>query len=259
MKHIKILFTLLITAAFGISGCSGSGQAKKQEPKQERSYLERYDDALAAFEAKKYYRSIEDLNFVVFNAPGSDIADNAQFYLASAHFELKEYILAIEEYQQLLRRWPESDLYEETRFKIAECYYLQSPGYQRDEEYIHKAIAAYQEFIENYPFSEYRSAAEERIRQLRSGLAKKAYEAGKLYMVLREWNAAIITFEEVINSYYDTPVLNPTYLEIAWCHYELEDPEGMIAALNKVNPDTLSLRDKRRYRKLFQSNAVTRE
>ncbi|MDD3095486.1 MAG: outer membrane protein assembly factor BamD [Candidatus Neomarinimicrobiota bacterium] len=258
MKHTSVLFTLVIAAGIALTGCTGSAETKEKE-KQERSYLERYDDALIAFEAKKYYRSIEDFNFVVFNAPGSDIADNAQFYLASAHFELKEYILAIDEYQQLLRRWPESDLYEETRFKIAECYYLQSPGYQRDEEYIHKAIAAYQEFIESYPFSEYRKDAEARIQQLRSGLAKKAYEAGKLYMVLREWSAALITFEEVLNSYYDTSLLNPTYLEMAACYYELENTEAMIGILNKVNPDTLSPRDKRRYRKLFQASTVTRE
>jgi outer membrane protein assembly factor BamD len=259
MKKTHITFLVLLLIGIFVTACSGSKAAAKKSQDQEKSYTERYEDGMAAFEAKKYYQSIEDFTYVVFNAPGSDIADNAQFYLASSHFALKEYILAIDHYQQLLRRWPESDLYEETRFKIAECYYLLSPGYQRDEEYIHKALNAYQDFIESYPLSPYREKAEERILELRTGLAKKSLEAGELYMVLREWKAAVITFEEIVDSYYDTEILNPTYLKLAECYKELENPEKSIQMLNKVNPDRLSQRLKKQYRKLYKEITASPE
>ena len=249
LKNIILIFILVL-----ISACSASSeQTKNKTPREERTYQERYEDGIVAFESKKYYRAIEDFTYVVFNAPGSDIADNAQFYLASSHFEMKEYLLAIEEYQQLLRRWPRSDLYEDARFKIAECYYLQSPGYQRDPEYILQAIRAYQNFIEEYPFSNYREGAENRIREMRNGLAKKIYEAGKQYMILREWKAAVITFQEILDSYYDTEVLNDTYFQIAVSYSNLSDPENMIRALDKVNPEELSKRNRRRYEKLLTS------
>ncbi len=248
-KHLVLC--LIPVLGMLLSGCSGSKEVEAKEPPKERSYIERYEDALVNFEAKKYYKSIEDFTYVVFNAPGSDIADDAQYYLASSHYALKEYLLAIDEYQQLLRRWPASDLYEKTRFKIAECYYMQSPGYQRDQQYILKAIAAYQDFIDEYPFSENRANAEERIRELRSGLAKKVYEAGQLYMVLREWNAAIITFNEILDSYYDTPYLNDTYLEIATCYAKLLKREDMIRMLNKVSEADLSAKNKLNYNKLL--------
>lgn len=250
MKRIHFPIFFLATLML-LSACSGSKEATDNEPKKELTYLERYEDAVEAFEAKKYYKSIEDFSFVVFNAPGSDIADDAQFYLANSHFEMKEYLLAIDEYQQLMRRWPKSDLYEETRFKIAECYYNQNPGYQRDQTYILKAINAYQDFIDEYPFSEYRDNAEARIKELRTGLAKKVYEAGELYIVLREWNAAIITFQEVLDSYYDTDLVNDTYLEMAECHAKLEQREDMINSLNKVNPDLLSSVKSLQYNKLM--------
>lgn len=259
MKKTHLLLLSLFITAFAISGCSGGKAAAGKKNDIEKNYIERYEDGLQAFEDKKYYKSIEDFTFVVFNAPGSDIADNAQFHLAGAHFAMKEYLLALDQYQQLLRRWPESDLYEETRFKIAECYYLLSPGYQRDEEYIHKAINAYQNFIETYPLSAYREKAEERIRELRTGLAKKSYEAGELYMVLHEWNAAIITFEEIINSYYDTSLLNPSYLKMAECYYMQGNTEMSVQMLNKVNPDKLKQQDKRKYKKLFNDITATGE
>jgi outer membrane protein assembly factor BamD len=251
MKKIKLL-SVLFTVIVLFSACSGSGEARSDEPKQERTYLERFDDGVVSFEAKKYYKAIEDFTYVVFNAPGSDIADDAQFYLASAHFEMKEYLLAIQEYQQLLRRWPKSDLYEETRFKIAECYYNQSPGYQRDTQYIQKAIRSYQDFIDEYPFSDKRPDAEKRIQELRLGLAKKVYEAGELYMILREWKAALITFQEVLDSYYDTNIVNDTYLQMAECHAKLEQREDMIKFLGNVDPETLSTANTLKYNNLMK-------
>ena len=245
---ISILLSLIIL----LSGCAGSKEAKSTEPPKEKTYIERFDDAVAAFEAKKYYKSIEDFTFVVFNAPGSDIADDAQFYLASANFEMKEYLVAIDEYQQLLRRWPASDLYEETRFKIAECYFNQSPGYQRDQQYIDKAIAAYQDFIDEYPFSEHRPEAEMRIKELHLGLASKIYEAGNLYMVLREWKAAIITLQEIVDTYYDTPLLQDAYLDIAISHSKLEQREEMIKALAKIDKDQLNTSKLLQYNNLMK-------
>lgn len=237
----NILITLTLTSLILLSSCSSSKEGKNDtEGTREKTYIERYEDGLKAFENKKYYQSIEDFNFVVFNAPGSDIADDAQFYLASANLEMKEYLVAIEEFQSLLRRWPASDLYEEARFKIAECYFMHSPGYQRDQESIDKAILSYQDFIDEYPFSDKRPNAEARIKELRTGLAKKIYEAGNLYMVLREWNAAIVTFQEILDSYYDTSIINDTYLDIATSQSKLNRREEMINALSKVNKDALS-------------------
>ncbi len=251
MKKIELLSSILVIGLL-VGSCSGSKEAKNEEPKRERTYIERYEDAVKLFEEKKYYKGLEDFSYVVFNAPGSDIADDAQFYLASSHYEMKEYLIAIDEYQQLLRRWPASDLYEETRFKIAECYYQQSPGYQRDQQYILKAIKAYQDFIDEYPFSERRTNAEARIRELRTGLATKIYEAGELYMILREWNAAIITFQEIIDTYYDTDILNDTYLEIASCYSKLMQRENMIIMLDKVDGEKLSTSNKLQYDKLMK-------
>ena len=248
------IFTIItLSALLILSSCSSTKEGKENlEPKKEKTYIERYEDGLAAFEAKKYYRSLEEFNFVVFNAPGSDIADDAQYYLASAHYEMKEYLVAIDEFQSLLRRWPQSDLYEETRFRIAECYFKFSPGYQRDQQSIDKAILAYQDFIDEYPFSEKRPDAEARIRELHTGLAKKIYEAGNLYMVLREWNAAVVTFQEILDSYYDTELINDTYLDIALCQSKMEEREKMISALGKINKDALSTTKQIQYNNLMK-------
>jgi hypothetical protein len=71
-------------------------------------------------------------------------------------------------------------------------------------------------------------------------------------MVLREWNAAIVTFQEIIDSYYDTDILNDTYLDIATCKSKLGKREDMINALTKVDKDKLNTKQLLHYNSLMK-------
>ena len=51
----NILFTLALSSLVLFSSCSSSKQTKKEaEDPKEKTYIERYEDALIAFEKKKY-------------------------------------------------------------------------------------------------------------------------------------------------------------------------------------------------------------
>lgn len=251
MKLRSTVFAALMVTLI-LSSCSGSKEAQKEEPQQEKTYIERYDDALVSFDKKQYFNCIEDFTFVIFNAPGSDIADDAQFYLAESQYGLGEYILAINEFQQLLSRWPSSNLYETTRYRLAECYYALTPHYTRDQSYGLKAIESYQNFISEYPASQYRSEAETRIDQLRLGLAKKIQNAAQVYIVLREWPAALITLQEILDTYFDTEIIYDTYLDMAECHINLEEFDMAMEYLAKVKAHEFEEKNSLRYKKLLK-------
>ncbi|HDR04565.1 MAG TPA: outer membrane protein assembly factor BamD [Candidatus Marinimicrobia bacterium] len=229
LKSTAILFLVLTLAS-----CSGKKEILSD------SLQERFEQGLAEYEKEKYYKAIDHFTFVVFNSPGSEIADDAQLYLADCHFNLKEYLVAIDEYQRLIRRWPASPLVESARYKIAASYNELSPTYQRDQTYTHQAIQSYQRFLEDYPYSNNSDVAMGKIKELRSKLAKKAYDSGKLYMVLHEWKAAVISFEELVDSYWDTEWIDPGYLAIAQCYAKMEDTENSARFLSQVNPKKLS-------------------
>ncbi|MBW6458569.1 MAG: hypothetical protein K0B52_05330, partial [FCB group bacterium] len=65
MKTTNIIGTFLIILLFTAS-CSSTEGTRKKTDAGERTYLERYEDALAAYEAKKYYSALDDFSFVVF-------------------------------------------------------------------------------------------------------------------------------------------------------------------------------------------------
>jgi len=245
MKSYKYSFILTTITLFVLWGCSGSKTVETG------SFMQRYEKGNQLYDDEKYYKAIDHFTFIVYNAPGSDIADDAQFKLAKSHYQLKEYLVAIDEFQRLLLRWPASDLAEEADFMIGECYFELSPIYQRDQTYTYHAIQQYQDFIDTYPHSKFRKPAEDRIQTCRMKLAKKIFDAGELYMILREWKAAIITFEEIINKYYDTPLYQPTLLNMAECYKKIGDMEKLSEIFGEIDKSKLkSPQDKIRYNSL---------
>ena len=58
--------------------------------------------------------------------------------------------------------------------------------------------------MDDFPHSELSNNVQESIELLRSKLAKKEYETGILYLKMEEYESAKITFQIVIDKYYDT-------------------------------------------------------
>lgn len=207
----KISLPSLIYLILIMTSCSSN------QPKIVTDFNETYQKGTEAFNKKKWDKAIEYFTLVVLNNPGSDLADDAQFYIGECYFNRKEYLLAIAEYQKLTERYPYSSLVEDASYKIALSQFKNAPQYQLDQEYTLKALQSFQDFVETYSNSKYRPAAEKMIIEIRNRLGRKLFESGRLYRKLREWESAIIYFDKVFELYYDTDWVMPAYLEKAYC------------------------------------------
>jgi len=225
-KFISFIAIAVITSV--ISAC-GSEKNDELEPVDIR-----YERGMEYFQKKKYEKSITELKFVTFNAPASEMGDDAQFYMAEAHFELKEYILAISEYERLVRIHPESPLVEEGAYKRALCFDILSPKSHHDQENTLKALDAYQEYIEDWPQSDNKEKAEARLDKLRFKLAKKKYDAGIQYRKLDECKASIIYLQQLLDQYYDSEFAPGSRWNIARCEMKLENWSEALAMLIEI-------------------------
>ena len=104
-------------------------------------------------EREKYLQAQTDFKYVVMRGTGTDLGDDAQYYLGEAYFRNKEYLLAVAEYEKLTRRMGFSPFVEDARFKICEAYRIESPKYYHDQEYTKKSLERYQEFLDDFPES----------------------------------------------------------------------------------------------------------
>jgi outer membrane protein assembly factor BamD len=178
------------------------------------------------YNAGKYTRAKDELQFVVMNNPGSQMALDAQYLLGESHFELKEYEDAAIEFDRFARFSQSYEHTESARFRICECAINMSNSFQKDQTNTLEAVDRLQEFIEDYPSSKNRDSATKEIASLRLKLAKKEFESARLYLKLEEYDSALIYLKSVLTQYYDTEIVDEVRLTIIFL-YLLQNEVGI--------------------------------
>ena len=79
-------------------GCAGT------TPNEKLSLSERLELGLDYLDEEKYLQAQDEFNLVLIRATGTELGDDAQFFLGESYFLNKEYILAISEYEKLTRK-----------------------------------------------------------------------------------------------------------------------------------------------------------
>ena len=203
---------ILICISIIISSCGISNPFDDNIP-----YNTRFDDGLAFFEEEKYVKASQQFNIIVDRASHTDLGDDALFFLAESYFLNKDYDLALVEFEKLVSRMGFSPYIEKSRWRICETLMLLSPNFYHDQESSKKAIAQIQDFLDDFPNSEYSKDADKLINELRTRLAEKNMETGKLYVKLKAYDSAIVSYKIVVNEFYDTKFFNDANMEIIRC------------------------------------------
>ncbi len=204
-------FLLLILSFFVIS-CGINNPFDDNIP-----YKTRFDDGLAFFEEDKYVKASQQFNIIVERASHTDLGDDALFFLAESYFLNEDYDLALIEFEKLVSRMGFSPYIEKSRWRICETLMLLSPNFYHDQDSSRKAISQIQEFLDDFPNSEYSKDADNLIKELRSRLAEKNMETGKLYVKLKAYDSAIVSYKIVINDFYDTKFFEEANIEVIRC------------------------------------------
>ena len=190
--------TILVVAVFA-AGCTGTGRLRYDSPQ------EAFEKGKTLYDDGKYERATEYFQAVFDYGRTTDVAADAQLYLARSYYENREYILAANEYTRFLSVYRTDPRAEQAEYERAMSYYHQSPGYQLDQTPTEQAITYFQLFLDRFPESELKEDAEDRIRQLREKLAHKEFAGAELYERRELYEAAALSYERVFDQYYDTP------------------------------------------------------
>ena len=142
---------------------------------------------------------------LIFNYPGFAKADSAQFLLSMSYYNDKEYPLAAGEFNKLVFSFPTSLLTDDALYYAGVCALKQSPRSDLEQQYTNIAIERFQDFLEEYPQSEYVPQVEQMLLEARSKLAKKTYSTAHLYVKMGNYNSAMIYLNEILDLYEDTP------------------------------------------------------
>jgi len=211
------VLTAGLLALFGCSSAPNLGEATADDL---------YEIGVAAAEREDYLLAIEAFRRVTSDSPLNEFADDALIGLADAHTAIGEFASAELEYRTVMEDYPRSPLVPEAAYKLGVAFQEQSLPATLDQSMTHQAIEQFERVLSLYPDSAVADAARERVLELHSKLAEKAYESAGLYLKLEDPGAARVYLETVASDYPDTAWARKALLDLARS-YASEGATGM--------------------------------
>ncbi len=141
---------LVLFLAFFVGGCSKSVD---EYNKPAIYWYTKIVDSIASINLEKaddYYSSLQSEHI------GSPLLPEATLILAVGHLKNEEYLLSEYFFDEYIRRYADETQKEFVLFMKIKTKYMSLPNPRRDQVLISKTIKESQEFLRNYPNSEYK-------------------------------------------------------------------------------------------------------
>jgi len=199
LKRITSYIIIMVLTAVLLQSCGGN------KSKIQLTARESFDAGMEKYENKKYLNAIEKFQSVIYNFPGDAVVDSAQYYLGMSYYHNDDFELAGVEFNRLAVNYPSSEFFDEAVFMKAVSFFEATPGhYGLDQSELTMSIGLFNDYLIDFPESEYNEAAREYLLAARSRMAEKYYSNGVVYQRIRAYKAAQIYFQKVIDDYTDT-------------------------------------------------------
>jgi len=163
-----------------------------------------YQKAFEYYDNEEYLKSQALLELVVSSFRGKKEAEEIYLRYAYTYYYLGQYILASYYFNNFSQTYSTSPKREEADYMAAYSNYRLSPSFRLDQSYSEKAIEGFQLFINTYPESKRVVECNALIDEMRKKMEVKAFEEGKLYFDLRQYQASMQSFENLLRDFPET-------------------------------------------------------
>lgn len=194
----------LIVALVGMSLLIGACKSEFEKIRASGDVDRIYTKALEYYDQEEYQKAQTLFELIISSYRGKKEAEDIYYKYAYTYYHLEQFILASYYFKNFSNTYGASSLREEADFMSAYSNYQLSPTFRLDQTYTEEAINGFQLFVNTYPNSSRVGECNRLIDEMRNKLEKKAYESAKLYFDLREYQASIQTFDNVLKDFPDT-------------------------------------------------------
>jgi len=220
------------TSAFLIVAL-GSCKSGYEKLRTGNNSAKKYSEAVKLYNNKEYAKAYGLLEQLMIRTHCVLPPEDLYYYYAYTNYKLKDYPSARRCFNYILDTYTLSPRSEEHRFMSAYCEYWETPPFPLDQDKTSRAIGSLQHFIDLYPKSEHAADAAKLIQNLREKLVEKLYANAKMYFGTDDWQAAIISLDNILRDYPDTKYAEELkFIDIkAACECARHSPGGRQADL----------------------------
>ena len=210
-------YLIVLLAIFTLSACNRQQELAMKSA--DKDYILKV--ANENFEKKKWADALALYERLSNLVAGTDDAPNVVYNSAYANYYDKNFKLAGHQFKNFAVTFPQDPRAEDASYMSALCYYEGSMDYNLDQTSTELAINELQSFLNNYPNSEKSKNINELIDELSYKLEFKAYENARQYYKMADYKAANVAFENVLNDFPSTKLIDKIYEYILKSKYEL--------------------------------------
>jgi outer membrane assembly lipoprotein YfiO len=201
LRLLLLLLALVLSPV--LAGCAGPLHSAAPASAGDQLRLARM-----RYEREDYTDAIDLLKgYVQYRADAPDL-DEAHFLLGMCYVQRKEWPLGAGEFIIVISDFADSPRLADAHYWLGICYWRQSRPALYDQDMTIRSIAQWDRFLQLFP--DHPKAADAQAMRLaaRTRLAEKSCRNGRLYLTLKDWNAAILYFTEVERDYAETSWLD---------------------------------------------------
>jgi outer membrane protein assembly factor BamD len=217
LTALRLKLIILMPVLF-LTGCGGGTNLANLNGQ------DLYQYGMTKYAKGKYLTAIEALQMAIFNYPGESHVDTAQYYLALSYYGNHDYVLGQVEFNRLLTNYPASAFAPNAQLMKAICYFKGTPKhFGLDQSDLQTAISQFNDFIQDHPESEAIPEARQYLTDAQTRMARKYYESGVVYSRVRDYTAARLYFQKVVDEYTNTDFASDATYQIAESYYQGKD------------------------------------
>ena len=177
--HPEMKKSFIIGTCMTLLLCSCAGEFNKVYKSTDNEY--RYEYAKEAFAMGKFQQAATLLEEIITIKKGSEEEQESLYMLAMAQYCNRDYEAASATFKKYISRYPRGIYAESAAFYVGQTLYEESPEPRLDQSPTIGAMNAYQQFLDLYPDSKLRPAAQERLYELQDKLVQKELLSAELY------------------------------------------------------------------------------
>lgn len=195
MRIVKtLLFVLVASAAF--QACS----SKYDNLLMSNDVDAKYTAAFDYFNKGKFRKAANLFEALSVMTSGTERDDSVQFYWGLSNYKAKDYYTAEANFSKFVSNFPRSVFTEEARYMRVDCLYRSTLRYELDQVPTYTALSAMEEFVRDYPSSEWAGDVRVKAKVLNDRLDKKAFENARLYYKMEDYKASRVAFKNIIKT-----------------------------------------------------------
>ncbi len=239
MRPVATWLTALLLLS---TGCAALTEGQPGEPDYAALAEENLRLGREALESKDYFKAERYFAFVKTKFPYLEAAKEAELLLGDVDFEQSHYPEAREKYLSFVKLHPTHPKVDYAAYRAALShveemptdFFVLPPSEEKDQTEVQSALRAMNDFLRQYPDSQYAAEAKGHAAEAKRRLAEHELYVASFYRKRERWKAVAQRLEGMLKRYPGTKYEEQALFSLHEAYVKLKEPERAQETLRKV-------------------------